>query len=295
MDKITVIGAGTMGSGIAQVLAMAGFTVSVMDSDITAAQRGMESISRSLDRQIKKGIIDADLKQQTLLRIAIAPDLATAVSDARTVIEAVPEIRELKSELFRRLDEITTSDCLLLSNTSSISITSLAAETRRPDRVAGMHFMNPVPLMPLVEVVRGQQTSRQTADRVIDFARELGKEPVLVRDFPGFVANRILMPMINEAVYTLQEGVAGIAEIDAVMKLGMSHPMGPLLLADYIGLDVCLSILRVLHEGFGQPKYAPATLLVNLVQAGRMGAKSGRGFYRWNDEGKAIEPAEIFG
>lgn len=295
MDKITVIGAGTMGSGIAHVLAMAGFTVSLMDSDTTAAQRGMESISRSLDRQIKKGIIDAGLKQQTLLRIAIAPDLATAVSDARTVIEAVPEIRELKSELFRTLDEITISDCLLLSNTSSISITSLAAETRRPDRVAGMHFMNPVPLMPLVEVVRGQQTSRQTADRVIDFARELGKEPVLVRDFPGFVANRILMPMINEAVYTLQEGVAGIAEIDAVMKLGMSHPMGPLLLADYIGLDVCLSILRVLHEGFGQPKYAPAALLVNLVQAGRMGAKSGRGFYRWNDEGKAIEPAEIFG
>ena len=295
MDKIAVIGAGTMGSGIAQVLAVAGFPVSVTDSDTAAAQRGLESISRSLDRQIKKGTIDADLKEQTLLRIAIAPDLLTAVSDARTVIEAVPEVQELKFKLFRRLDEITASDCLLLSNTSSISITGLAAQTRRPDRVAGIHFMNPVPLMPLVEVVRGQQTSQQTADRVIGFARELGKEPVLVRDFPGFVANRILMPMINEAVYTLQEGVAGIAEIDVVMKLGMSHPMGPLLLADYIGLDVCLSILRVLHEGFGQPKYAPAPLLVNLVQAGRMGAKSGRGFYRWSDEGKAIAPAEIFG
>ena len=295
MDKIAVIGAGTMGSGIAQVFAMAGFAVSLTDSDTSAAQRGLESIFRSLDRQIKKGTIDADFKEQTLLRIEIAPDLPTAVSDARTVIEAVPEVQELKSELFRRLDEITPFDCLLLSNTSSISITRLAAETRRPDRVAGMHFMNPVPLMPLVEVVRGQQTSQQTADRVIGFARELGKEPVLVRDFPGFVANRILMPMINEAVYTLQEGVAGIAEIDAVMKLGMSHPMGPLLLADYIGLDVCLSILRVLHEGFGQPKYAPAPLLVNLVQAGRMGAKSGRGFYRWSDEGKAIEPAVIFG
>jgi 3-hydroxybutyryl-CoA dehydrogenase len=293
MDRIAVIGAGTMGAGIAQVFALAGFTVALADNQPGKADQALAAIGHSMDRQLRKGLLDEQQRAQGLERITPIGEHAKAADGAGVVIEAVPEIFALKSALFSDLDRLCAPGCLLLSNTSSISITSLAARTNRPHLVAGMHFMNPVPVMPLVEVVIGQLTAPETTNRVADLARQTGKQPVPVRDYPGFVANRILMPMINEAILTLQEGVAGIAEIDTVMKLGMSHPMGPLQLADYIGLDVCLAILRVLHTGFGHPKYAPAPLLVNLVEAGRLGAKSGSGFYLWGEDGKAREPAPV--
>lgn len=279
MSNITVIGAGTMGNGIAHVFAQSGHNVTLVDISEAALERALATIARNLDRMVKKEKISEDDKQATLGRLVAETDLAKGVAAAALVVEAATERVDLKLDLFRAMDAGAPADCILATNTSSISITQMAAVTGRPDKVIGMHFMNPVPVMKLVEVIRGYATSDETCASVMEMSRALGKVPVEVNDYPGFVANRILMPMINEAIISLHEGVAGVEEIDTVMKLGMAHPMGPLQLADFIGLDVCLSILRVLKDGLGLDKYTPCPLLVNMVMAGKLGAKSGEGFY----------------
>ncbi|HEX7051664.1 MAG TPA: 3-hydroxybutyryl-CoA dehydrogenase [Longimicrobiales bacterium] len=277
---VAVVGAGTMGNGIAHVFAQYGHPVSLIDTSEARLAQALETIGANLDRQVRKGILPAERKDETLGRITTATEIGAA-AQARLAVEAVPEDPALKADLFRALDETTPSDAILASNTSSISITALARHTRRPEQVIGMHFMNPVPVMKLVEVIRGLQTSDATAATVVELARALEKTPVEANDFPGFVSNRVLMPMINEAVYCLMEGVADAEAIDTVMKLGMNHPMGPLALADLIGLDTCLAILEVLHRDLGDDKYRPCPLLRKYVAAGWLGRKTGRGFHRY--------------
>ena len=292
--KVAVIGAGTMGNGIAHVFAQSGHDVALVDVDAAALERARSTIERNLDRLVAKERIAAEDKTATLDRLTTTTGMHGAVADAGLVVEAATERLDLKLKIFEQMDAAAPEGAILATNTSSISITRIAAATQRPDKVIGMHFMNPVPIMKLVEVIRGYDTSDATTAEVVALSRELGKIPVEVNDYPGFVANRILMPMINEAICSLHEGVAGVAEIDEVMKLGMAHPMGPLHLADFIGLDVCLSILRVLHDGFGQPKYAPSPLLVNMVTAGKLGVKSGEGFYTHTRGSKEISVAPAF-
>lgn len=284
--NISVIGSGTMGNGIAHVFAQFGHQVHLIDISAPALEKAVATISKNLDRQVTKEVITANQKAEILGRIKTFTEIEKGVATADLVVEAATENWEIKKQLFKTIDAHAPVNAILASNTSSISITQIAAETRRPTQVIGMHFMNPVPVMKLVEVIRGYSTSDETTIIVMELSRKLEKVPVEVNDYPGFVANRILMPMINEAIYTLHEGVAGVEEIDTVMKLGMAHPMGPLQLADFIGLDVCLSILRVLHEGFGNPKYAPCPLLVNMVMAGFKGVKTGEGFYTYTPGSK---------
>jgi 3-hydroxybutyryl-CoA dehydrogenase len=281
--NITIIGSGTMGNGIAHVFAQKGYKVTLCDISQPALDRGLATIAKNLDRMVAKATITEADKANTLGNITTQTDLSLAVQKADLVVEAATENVELKLNIFRSIDQHAPANAVLATNTSSISITRIAAATGRPDKVIGMHFMNPVPVMKLVEIIKGYATSDETTAAVVALSTNLGKTPVEVNDYPGFIANRILMPMINEAIYSLYEGVAGIHEIDTVMKLGMAHPMGPLQLADFIGLDVCLSILRVLQDGFGQPKYAPCPLLVNMVMAGKLGVKSGEGFYNYID------------
>jgi 3-hydroxybutyryl-CoA dehydrogenase len=283
MKHITVIGSGTMGNGIAHVFAQHGYLVNLVDVNPQALDKAMQTIANNLDRQVNKGTLSADDKAATLGRISPQTDLKAGVAHADLVVEAATENVEIKLDLFKQLDALTPAACLLASNTSSISITRIAAATQRPAQVIGMHFMNPVPLMKLVEVIRGYATSEATTQTIMEVSRALQKVPVEVNDYPGFISNRVLMPMINEAIYALYEGVAGVEEIDTVMKLGMAHPMGPLQLADFIGLDVCLSILNVLHAGFGRPHHFACPLLANMVMAGHKGAKTGQGFYNWAD------------
>jgi len=280
-----------MGNGIAHVFAQHGYQVNLVDVAQTALDKAMTTIAGNLDRQIKKGTLTEAEKAATLARITPVTDLKTGVAAADLVVEAATENVGLKLKIFAEMDQFASANAILATNTSSISITQIAAVTKRPAQVIGMHFMNPVPVMKLVEVIRGYATSDAVTETIMDLSQKLEKSPVEVNDYPGFVANRILMPMINEAIYTLFEGVSGVAEIDTVMKLGMAHPMGPLQLADFIGLDVCLSILRVLQDGFGNPKYAPCPLLVNMVMAGKLGAKSGEGFYIYTPGSKEIIPA----
>ena len=294
MKNITVIGSGTMGNGIAHVFAQYGFEVTLVDVVSEALDKALVTIGNNLDRQVKKGALTEDDKAATLRRIHPMTDLQNGVAGADLVVEAATENVGLKLKIFSDLDRMAPPHAILATNTSSISITRIAAATRRPAQVIGMHFMNPVPVMKLVEVIRGYATSDAVCQTVMSLSRQMEKAPVEVNDYPGFVANRILMPMINEAVYTLYEGVSGVEEIDTVMKLGMAHPMGPLQLADFIGLDVCLSILNVLHEGFGNPKYAPCPLLVNMVAAGKLGAKTGEGFYAYTPGSKDIAVAARF-
>jgi 3-hydroxybutyryl-CoA dehydrogenase len=288
MKNVTVIGSGTMGNGIAHVFAQNGFNVTLVDIAAPALEKALATISKNLDRQVAKGTLTEQDKQDTLGRITTQTDLKTGVASAELVVEAATENVDLKLRIFADMDAHAPENAILATNTSSISITKIAAATKRPHQVIGMHFMNPVPVMKLVEVIRGYATSDEVCSTIMRVSGELGKDPVEVNDYPGFVANRILMPMINEAIYTLYEGVSGVAEIDTVMKLGMAHPMGPLQLADFIGLDVCLSILRVMHDGFGNPKYAPCPLLVNMVTAGKLGAKSGEGFYKYTPGSKEL-------
>lgn len=294
MQHIAVIGSGQMGNGIAHVFAQSGYRVRLIDIQQQALERALETIGKNMDRQVAKGALTEDEKQQSLARISTTTDMKAGVQDVDLVVEAATENIDLKLKIFADLDATTRPDCILASNTSSISITKIAAATRRGDKVIGMHFMNPVPVMKLVEVIRGYNTSDEVNHTVVELSRKLGKVPVEVNDYPGFVANRILMPMINEAICTLHEGVAGVEEIDTVMKLGMAHPMGPLQLADFIGLDTCLSILRVLHDGFGNPKYAPCPLLVNMVTSGNLGVKSGQGFYHYTKGSKELVVASHF-
>jgi len=294
MKNITVIGSGTMGNGIAHTFAQHGFNVSLVDVNEAALNRALQTITNNLDRQIKKGTIDDQAKVATLNHIKTYTDLKDAVQNADLVIEAATENREIKLGLFKQLSKLCSDKVILASNTSSISITQIASVTKNPGNVIGMHFMNPVPLMKLVEVIRGYATTDEVTNTIMQLSETLDKVPVEVNDYPGFVANRILMPMINEAIYTLYEGVAGVYEIDTVMKLGMAHPMGPLQLADFIGLDVCLAILNVLHNGFGNPKYAPCPLLVNMVTAGHLGVKSGSGFYKYTAGSKELIVADKF-
>jgi len=294
MKKISVIGAGAMGNGIAHVFAQAGHEVTLIDISEKGLEKALQTIEKNLERMVAKEKIRNEDKTAALKRISTSTDLKSGVSKADLIVEAATENVDLKLGIFRLMDEASPASCILATNTSSISITRMAAATSRPDKVIGMHFMNPVPMMKLVEVIRGYATSDEVTESVMSLSRKLGKDPVEVNDYPGFVANRILMPMINEAILTLHEGVAGVEEIDTVMKLGMAHPMGPLQLADFIGLDVCLSILRVLHDGFGQPKYAPAALLVNMVMAGKLGVKSGEGFYSYTPGSKDAVVAPTF-
>lgn len=294
MKNIAVIGSGTMGNGIAHVFAQSGHSVALIDINEEALQKALKTIEKNLDRQLSKGKIDEAARKQTLENITTYSQTEQGVKEADLVVEAATENTALKLKIFQQLDELCPAKTILASNTSSIPITQIGAATGRPEKVIGMHFMNPVPVMKLVEVIRGYATTDEVTREVMELSRQLGKVPVEVNDYPGFVANRILMPMINEAVYSLFEGVAGVEEIDTVMKLGMAHPMGPLQLADFIGLDVCLSILRVLHEGFGNPKYAPCPLLVNMVTAGHLGAKSGKGFYDYSHGTKELIVAETF-
>jgi 3-hydroxybutyryl-CoA dehydrogenase len=286
--KVAVVGAGTMGNGIVHVFAQTGYTVTMIDISEAALQRGLQNIGGNLDRQIKKETITEADKQTILGRITTATDMAQGVQDAGLVIEVATENIDLKVKIFKQLDELAPQNAILATNTSSISITRIAAATKRPEQVIGMHFMNPVPVMKLIEVIRGYATSDEVTTTIMDLSKQLGKIPVEVNDYPGFIANRILMPMINEAIYSLYEGVSDVEGIDTVMKLGMAHPMGPLQLADFIGLDVCLAILRVLQDGFGNPKYAPCPLLVNMVMAGKLGAKSGEGFYKYTPGSKEL-------
>lgn len=292
--NISVIGSGTMGNGIAHTFAQTGYTVNLVDISDEALSKGLAAISKNLDRQVTKGSITEADKSNTLQKIKTFTDFKSGVENADLVIEAATENLDLKLKIFKDLDQNCQAETILASNTSSISITQIAAATNRPQKVIGMHFMNPVPVMKLVEVIRGYATSDQVTDQIMELSRNLGKTPVEVNDYPGFVANRILMPMINEAIYTLYEGVAGVEEIDTVMKLGMAHPMGPLQLADFIGLDVCLAILQVLHNGFGNPKYAPCPLLVNMVMSGNKGIKSGSGFYQYTAGSKELVIADKF-
>lgn len=281
MKTIAVIGAGTMGNGIAHVFAQYGYQVSLIDVSQPQLDKALATITKNLDRQVSKGVVTAEQKDQALKNITTYSSLQAGIKYADLVVEAATENVDIKLKIFREMDEYARPDAILATNTSSISITRIAAATGRPQQVIGMHFMNPVPVMKLVEIINGYATDKAVTDAIVEATRKLEKTPCVVNDYPGFVANRILMPMINEAIYTLYEGVAGKEEIDTVMKLGMAHPMGPLQLADFIGLDVCLSILRVLHEGFGNPKYAPCPLLVNMVQAGKLGVKAKEGFYKY--------------
>ncbi len=294
MKKIAVIGAGTMGNGIAHVFAQTGFTVSLIDVSQQQLDKALQTISKNFDRQIAKGSIGADVKEASLKNITTHTLLEAGVKDAELVVEAATENTDLKLKIFQQMDEHAPEGCILATNTSSISITKIAAVTNRPEKVIGMHFMNPVPVMKLVEIINGYATTQDVTTTIVELSKQLGKVPCVVNDYPGFVANRILMPMINEAIYTLYEGVAGVEEIDTVMKLGMAHPMGPLQLADFIGLDVCLGILHVLHDGFGNPKYAPCPLLVNMVTAKKLGVKSGEGFYRYTSGSKDLVVSSRF-
>ena len=288
MKNIAVIGSGTMGNGIAHTFAQFGYLVNLIDISDKALEKGINTITKNLDRQVSKGILSEEEKKATLDRISSFTSLEEGVKNVSLVVEAATENIDLKLQIFRDIDKFAPADSILASNTSSISITKIAAVTSRPEKVIGMHFMNPVPVMKLVEIIRGYSTTDEVTKTIFSISKDLNKVPVEVNDYPGFIANRILMPMINEAIYSLYEGVAGVNEIDTVMKLGMAHPMGPLQLADFIGLDVCLAILRVLHDGFGQPKYAPCPLLVNMVTAGKLGVKSGEGFYNWSHESKEL-------
>ena len=288
MKKVAVIGAGTMGNGIAHVFAQTGHSVALIDVSQDQLNKALSTISKNLDRQVAKGSITEEQKATALANITTNTSLASGVAGAELVVEAATENVELKLNIFRQMDEHAPADCILATNTSSISITRIASVTNRPDSVIGMHFMNPVPVMKLVEIINGYATKPQVTNTIVELSKQLGKIPCVVNDYPGFIANRILMPMINEAIYSLFEGVAGVEEIDTVMKLGMAHPMGPLQLADFIGLDVCLSILRVLHDGFGNPKYAPCLLLVNMVTAKKLGIKAGEGFYTYSPGSKEL-------
>jgi 3-hydroxybutyryl-CoA dehydrogenase len=285
---ISVIGAGTMGNGIAHVFAQNGFKVTLVDVSLTQLDRAMQNISKNFDRQIAKDAATEEQKKAALANIKVESNLLEGVKNAGLVVEAATENTELKLKIFEELDEYAPKNAILASNTSSISITKIAAATGRADKVIGMHFMNPVPVMKLVEIINGYATKKEVTETIVELSKQLGKVPCVVNDYPGFIANRILMPMINEAIYSLYEGVAGVQEIDTVMKLGMAHPMGPLQLADFIGLDVCLSILNVLHDGFGNPKYAPCPLLANMVSAGKLGAKSSEGFYVYTAGNKEL-------
>jgi 3-hydroxybutyryl-CoA dehydrogenase len=288
MKNIAVIGSGTMGNGIAHTFAQFGYQVALIDVSEAALERAIQTIGKNLDRQVAKAALSESDKANTLANISCFTSIKEGVAQADLVVEAATENSDLKLQIFKELDEFCRPETILATNTSSISITKIASVTKRSDKVIGMHFMNPVPVMKLVEVIRGYATSDAVTASIMDLSKKLGKTPVEVNDYPGFVANRILMPMINEAIYTLYEGVAGVEEIDTVMKLGMAHPMGPLQLADFIGLDVCLAILRVLQDGFGNPKYAPCPLLVNMVTAGEKGIKSGRGFYEYTPGSKEV-------
>lgn len=294
INKVSVIGAGTMGNGIAHVFAQAGFTLNLVDVNASQLQKALDTITKNLDRQISKGSVTDEQKKTTLGNISLVNDVAEGVKNADLVVEAATENVNLKLEIFKQLDLTAPAGCILATNTSSISITKIAAATNRPGNVIGMHFMNPVPVMKLVEIINGYATKKEVTDTIVDLSKQLGKIPCAVNDYPGFIANRILMPMINEAIYSLYESVAGVEEIDTVMKLGMAHPMGPLQLADFIGLDVCLSILKVLHDGFGNPKYAPCPLLVNMVMAGKLGAKNGEGFYKYTAGSKDLVVSDSF-
>jgi 3-hydroxybutyryl-CoA dehydrogenase len=294
MKNIAVIGSGTMGNGIAHTFAQSGYSVAMIDIKQEALDKAMATISKNLDRIVAKGTITEADKAQTLKNISTYTSIAEGVKNAGLVVEAATENVELKLNIFRELDAACSAETILATNTSSISITKIASVTKRADKVIGMHFMNPVPVMKLVEVIRGYSTSDAVTSLIMELSKKLGKIPVEVNDYPGFVANKILMPMINEAIITLHEGTAGVEEIDTVMKLGMAHPMGPLQLADFIGLDVCLSILKVLQDGYGNPKYAPCPLLVNMVTAGHLGAKSGKGFYAYTPGSKELVVADMF-
>lgn len=294
MKKIAVIGAGTMGNGIAHVFAQYGFEVNLVDVQAAQLEKALHTIQQNFDRQIAKGLLTDAQKQQAVQNIRPFTQLPEGVCDADLVVEAATENTEIKLQLFRQLDNATLPTAILASNTSSISITKIAAVTSSPDRVVGMHFMNPVPVMKLVEIINGYATSTSVTERIVELTKQLEKVPCVVNDYPGFIANKILMPMINEAIYSLYEGIAGVTAIDTIMKLGMAHPMGPLQLADFIGLDVCLSILKVLHEGFGNPKYAPCPLLVNMVTAGKLGVKSGEGFYVYTKGSKELVVSSRF-
>ncbi len=294
MKNIVVIGAGTMGNGIAHTFAQTGFKVKLVDVKQESLDKAIKTITSNLDRIIAKGNLTEEQKAETLANIEQSTDLKDAAKTADLIVEAATENQDLKLKIFKDIDEAAPENCILATNTSSISITKIAAATSRPDKVIGMHFMNPVPIMKLVEIIKGYSTSRETYDAVYQMSEKLGKTPVEVNDYPGFVANRILMPMINESIETLYNGVAGVQEIDTVMKLGMAHPMGPLQLADFIGLDVCLAILNVMYDGFKNPKYAPNPLLVNMVMAGKLGVKSGEGFYDYSESKKAEKVAKMF-
>ena len=286
--NVSVIGAGTMGNGIAHVFAQAGFSVTLIDVNAAQLEKAIATIGKNFDRQIAKGTIGEDVKATAMANISTSADIAAGVQNAQLVLEAATENLDLKLKIFKQIDDAAPAGCILATNTSSISITKIAAVTKRPELVIGMHFMNQVPVMKLVEIINGYAISKDITATIVELSKQLGKIPCVVNDYPGFIANRILMPMINEAIYSLFEGVAGVAEIDNVMKLGMAHPMGPLQLADFIGLDVCLSILRVLQDGFGNPKYAPCPLLVNMVMAGKLGVKTGEGFYVYEEGRKEL-------
>lgn len=294
MKNIVVIGAGTMGNGIAHTFAQSGFAVSLVDVNQNSLDKAIQTITTNLDRIIAKGNLTEEEKAKTLGNITTFTDLKDAVPNSDLIVEAATENLDLKLKIFTQIDELAPENCILATNTSSISITQIAAATKRPEKVIGMHFMNPVPIMKLVEIIKGYSTSKETFDEIFELSKTLGKVPTEVNDYPGFVANRILMPMINEAIETLYNGVAGVEEIDTVMKLGMAHPMGPLQLADFIGLDVCLAILNVMYDGFKNPKYAPNPLLVNMVMAGKKGIKSGEGFYDYSESKKADKVSKMF-
>ena len=294
LKNIVVIGAGTMGNGIAHTFAQKNFKVILVDVKKENLDKGLATISKNLDRMVAKEKITEDDKNQTLANISLSTELTEVAKKADLIVEAATENLDLKLKIFKQMDELAPEHCILTTNTSSISITQIAAATSRPEKVIGMHFMNPVPIMKLVEIIKGYSTSKETFETIFELSKTLGKTPTEVNDYPGFVANRILMPMINEAIETLYSGVAGVEEIDTVMKLGMAHPMGPLQLADFIGLDVCLAILNVMYEGFKNPKYAPNPLLVNMVMAGKKGVKSGEGFYDYSESKKAEKVSDIF-
>jgi 3-hydroxybutyryl-CoA dehydrogenase len=294
LQKVTVIGAGTMGNGIAHVFAQSGFKVNLADVNAAQLEKALQTIGKNVDRQIAKGAATEEQKKATLANITTFTDIDEAVKEAELVVEAATENIDLKLKIFKQLDSAAPASAILATNTSSISITKIAAVTKRANKVIGMHFMNPVPVMKLVEIINGYATDKAVTDSIVALSKQLGKVPCVVNDYPGFIANRILMPMINEAIYSLYEGVAGVEAIDTVMKLGMAHPMGPLQLADFIGLDVCLSILHVLHDGFGNPKYAPCPLLTNMVTAGYLGAKNGEGFYKYTTGSKDLIVSERF-
>ena len=291
---IAVIGAGTMGNGIAHVFAQNGFAVNLIDVSSEQLNKAIATITKNLDRQLAKSLITEAIKNKTLSNITPVTSIDDGVQDSQLIVEAATENITLKLNIFMQLDEAAPQNCILATNTSSISITKIAAATKRPGSVIGMHFMNPVPVMKLVEIINGYATTKEVTDSIIALSKQLGKTPCVVNDYPGFIANRILMPMINEAINSLYEHVAGVEEIDTIMKLGMAHPMGPLQLADFIGLDVCLSILNVLHEGFGNPKYAPSPLLINMVAAGNLGVKSGEGFYTYSAGSKELAVTKKF-